>query len=197
MIPFFWGKQKTEYDVIWWREFRRVVVRVVGIPTGTHPVELALDHISDGCDVVFERGGLDRWNLWLCVAVIRVTLVGNQVGTVMAEQIGTGDNRIVVIGELDRVTADICPDMLGHDENLVTNTEERSAIRVLQREYHCTAISRSNTLDQRQYPILVKSRMRLHQVKGELDIRACESLAVIPFHAGAQSECQLRQIAGV
>src|SRR5258708_19893406 len=99
----------------------------------------------------------------------------------MGEEIGNGAKRIVVIGELDRVTADICPDMLGHDENLVTNTEERSAIRVLQREYRCTAISRSNTLDQRQYPILVKSRMRLHRVNCELNTPPCKTLAILPF----------------
>src|SRR3954467_6043118 len=87
--------------------------------------------------------------------------------------------------------------MLWHDEHLVTNAEKRRAVRMLQREYNCVAIRCSNTLNQGQYPILIKSRMRLHQVKGEHDIRARERLTIIPFHSRAYCECQLRQVAGV
>ena len=87
--------------------------------------------------------------------------------------------------------------MLWHNENLVPNTEKRGAISMLQREYHGASIRSINTLDDRQYAVLVKGRMLHHQVEGELDIRAREGLSVIPLHICAQLERQLRQIAGV
>src|SRR6266849_5637841 len=87
--------------------------------------------------------------------------------------------------------------MLWHDEDLVANTEERGAIGVLQREYDGAAIRCCNTLDYRQNAVLVKGGILLHQIKGELDVRARERLAIIPFHVCAQLECQLRQIGGV
>src|SRR6185437_10208663 len=121
----------------------------------------------------------------LCAPVTGIYIVGNQIGREFGQLIGSGPNRIIVIGKLSRVTADICPDMLRHNENLVTNTEERGAIRVLQRKYDGTAIRRSHILDQRQYTVLVKSRMLLHQVKGEHDIRTGKRLAIVPLYSRA------------
>src|SRR5450755_3171988 len=115
----------------------------------------------------------------------------------MAEFVGTSTDRVVVIGELSRITADIGPDMLGHNINLATNVEKRSAICMLQREYHGIAIRCSDALDEGHYPILIKRGMRLHEAKGERDIRAGKRLTVTPFHPGANCECQLCQIAGV
>src|SRR5260370_27998884 len=87
--------------------------------------------------------------------------------------------------------------MLRHDEDLVTNTEERGAIGMLQREYNGAAIRRCNTLDYTQNAVLIKGGILLHQVKGELDVSTRERLAIIPFHVCAQLERQLRQIGGV
>src|SRR2546423_9366954 len=88
--------------------------------------------------------------------------------------------------------------MLWHDEHLVTNTEDRCTIGVLQREYNGAAIGCINTLEKSSPKrILVKCRILLHQVKGKLDISACQRLSVIPFHVCAQLKGQLRQIAGV
>ena len=78
----------------------------VGTPTDTRPVKLAFDHIGNAGGVVFDRGNLDRLDLWLCAPVTRVHRIGNQIGTPTLEDIGTGANRIVIIGELRRVPAD-------------------------------------------------------------------------------------------
>src|SRR5947209_8921542 len=117
------------------------------MPTGAHPLELALVHVGNSRRVVLVRGDLDRLYRRLCAPVIGINLVGDQVLIEMAEHIGSGAYRVLVIGELRWITADTTPDVFSYDEDLVTKMEERRAIRGSQREGDGTVIGCSPALD--------------------------------------------------